>query len=294
MKPPTFKFVSIFLVLVMRWNASYSQQQNSPTVVPAVVSSNCSLQDNIYSVRRTIQISLEEKYSNQNYSTRPCSCGGAGWTRVAYLNMSDPQQTCPSNWTLNTSPVRGCGRTSSAGRTCDSVVYPVNGLSYSRVCGMATAYHKGWSDGFRDISDIEDTISGVSVTHGPTGAREHIWTFVVAENDAAQPIYSDKCPCSNPDITWPYQVPPFLGNDYFCDTGRHQSGNDVSAFYTNDPLWDGEGCATTSSCCVFNSPPWFCRTLPQSTTDDLDIRLCNVYRSDQTDKIVTLINIFVQ
>ena len=24
-----------------------------------------------------------------------CDCGGPGWRRVAYLNMSDPTQTCP-------------------------------------------------------------------------------------------------------------------------------------------------------------------------------------------------------
>ena len=32
-------------------------------------------------------------------------CLPAGWTRVAYLNMFDPQQTRVSNWTLNNSPV---------------------------------------------------------------------------------------------------------------------------------------------------------------------------------------------
>ena len=27
--------------------------------------------------------------------TRLCGCGGHGWRRAAYLNMSDPTQTCP-------------------------------------------------------------------------------------------------------------------------------------------------------------------------------------------------------
>ena len=279
---------SIFLSLaIIIWNASYSQQQNSPAILPAVISKNCSLQNNIYSVRRTIQISLEEKYS-----TRPCACGGTGWTRVAYLNMSDPGQTCPSNWTLNTSPVRGCGRTSTLRQTCDSVFYPVNGLSYNRVCGMATAYHKGWADGFREVNTVEDPVSGVSVTHGSPGARQHVWSFVAAENDVEST--NDNCPCSNPNITWPHSTPSFLGNNYFCDTGRHQPMYDENAFYANDPLWDGEGCVSTSNCCAFNSPPWFCTPLPQPTTDDLEIRLCNFYEHSKADKIVTLINIFVQ
>ena len=281
-------------MLVITWKVSYSQQQqNSPALLPVGVSNNCSLQENINSLRRSIESSLGEKYSTPNYNTRPCSCGGAGWTRVAYLNMSDPRQSCPSNWTLNTSPVRGCGRTSAGSQTCDSVVYPVNGLRYSRVCGMATAYHDSWSHGFGAVNVIDDPVSGLSVTHGQPGSRQHVWTFVVAENDV-QPTSSDNCPCSNPNITWPHSVPSFLGNDYFCDTGRHISGDDSSTYYINDPLWDGEGCASTSSCCEFNSPPWFCKPLPQPTTDDLEIRLCNYFHRVHADKIVTLINIYIQ
>ena len=65
-----------------------------------------------YSKHRRIRLVLEDCYVAQ-----PCSCGGdGGLTRVAYLNMSDPNQQCPSNWTLTTSPVRGCGR-SSFGQT---------------------------------------------------------------------------------------------------------------------------------------------------------------------------------
>ena len=41
-----------------------------------------------------------------------CGCDGPStWTRVAFLNMSDPSQDCPSNWTLYSPPFQGCGRT---------------------------------------------------------------------------------------------------------------------------------------------------------------------------------------
>ena len=65
-------------------------------------------------------------------------------------------------------------------------------------------------------------------------------------------------------------------------------------FYVNDSLWGGERCASTSSCCEVNSPPWFCKSLPQPTTDDQEIRLCNHYRSIHADKIVTVVNINVK
>ena len=34
-----------------------------------------------------------------NKTTIP-ECGGSGWRRVAFLDMTDPDQTCPSSWRL--------------------------------------------------------------------------------------------------------------------------------------------------------------------------------------------------
>jgi len=60
------------------------------------------------------------------------------------------------------------------------------------------------------------------VIHGPRGARQHIWSFIVSKNDIQ--VTSDNCPCSNTAVTWLYSTPSFLGNNYFCDTGRHVGG----------------------------------------------------------------------
>ena len=44
---------------------------------------------------------------------RQCDCSASvgGWSRVAYLNMSDPTHQCPPAWREITGPVRTCGRT---------------------------------------------------------------------------------------------------------------------------------------------------------------------------------------
>ena len=56
---------------------------------------------------------------------RACGCGGPGWRRAAYLNMSDPTQTCPPAWELITTPGRSCARPFSADfRTCYSAMFP--------------------------------------------------------------------------------------------------------------------------------------------------------------------------
>ena len=59
-----------------------------------------------------------------------CGCGGPGWRRVAYLNMSDPTQTCPPAWELITTLRRSCGRPFNAGYwTCYSCYVPYSGHS---------------------------------------------------------------------------------------------------------------------------------------------------------------------
>jgi hypothetical protein len=46
------------------------------------------------------------------FVTGSVACGGPGWRRAAYLNMSDPTQTCPPAWELITTPRRSCARPS--------------------------------------------------------------------------------------------------------------------------------------------------------------------------------------
>ena len=121
-------------------------------------------------------------------------------------------------------------------------------------------------------------IDGVSLTHGPAGSRQHIWSFVSTLYET-HPIISVQtseyvCPCTTSDIVWPFQIPSFVGNNYFCDTGNTGPFFQSSTVYADDPLWDGEGCEFTSTCCEFNNPPWFCMTLPQPTTDDIELRIC--------------------
>ena len=76
------------------------------------------------------------------------------------------------------------------------------------------------------------------------------------------------CTKTNP---WPYTVPSYISNNYFCDTGDHDAGHADGMYYPNGPLFDGQGCGTDSTCCQFNTPPWFSTELPH---DDLEIRIC--------------------
>ena len=207
-------------------------------------------------------------------------CGGTGgWRRVVHLDMTDPDTDCPSGWNMTNYFKRTCGRASDAYDTCDSVFFSVSGGEYGQVCGKIKAYQSGWTPGFwgynyRGQTTIDQAyLSGVAVMHG--SPRQHIWSFVAggAENYESDP---GVCPCDISRFSIP--IPPFIGNDYFCESGYIISLAGLSGAYTfhgDDPLWDGDGCHSTSACCEFNNPPYFTKHLNTTTTDDIELRMCH-------------------
>ena len=243
-------------------------------------------------------IALIQLYVDTSQPPGSVCCGvREGWSRIAYLDMTDPSHSCPPAWREVSTPKRTCARTTDT-RSCDSAVFAANGYRYSRVCGRIRAYQCGTPDAFDSgSSDINDRyIDGVSITH--SDPRQHVWTFAAGRSESRSG--GNACPCSSGysgDL-----IPLFVGDDYFCDTGADTyppvcNLNTGAGFLTDDPLWDGEGCGTPSypsTCCEFNNPPWFCKTLPQPTTDDLEVRLCsNGISGGQEDTPIELIELYV-
>ncbi len=62
-------------------------------------------------------------------------------------------------------------------------------------------------------------IDGISLTHGRPGSRIHVLSFVNAYYEIVC-LDQWKCSCmfSN-SSTWPYTIPVFVGENYFCATG---------------------------------------------------------------------------
>lgn len=233
------------------------------------------LGENIYT---NFTLALKNSYG---YITNPSNytCNGEeGWRRVYHLNMTDSDMPCPQSWNLTEHPKRTCGRSSEGLLTCDSVHIPVSGVPYTKVCGMIKAYQFGATDAFETFDDGTVTsidgpyVSGVSVTHGLP--RNHIWTFASGVRETYHER-NDACPC---DATISISVPPFVGEDYFCESGLNTQSD--LGFSVNDPLWDGEGCSESSTCCSFNDPPYFHKKLSTPILDDIEVRIC---QRDQTD-----------
>ena len=103
-------------------------------------------------------------------TTHPCS--GSDWRCIAYLNMSDPSQQCPSVWKEIITPYRVCGRRSFTG-SCEGVNYTTGSSQYNQVCGRIIGYQAGRPGAFWSGLSINTYyVDGISVMHG--NPRQHI------------------------------------------------------------------------------------------------------------------------
>ena len=227
------------------------------------------------------------------------TCNGTpGWRRVAFINMTNTSYNCPTGLSLTPYSKRTCGRVHTTDGGCSSTTFSVGGLPYSQVCGRIRGYQFGATSAFHSSSigvGIDSYyVDGVSLTHGVAGNRQHIWTFAAAVSEVISntTFHRFQCPCDD-DIS-PSFVPSFVGNDYFCESGVNSEWSDSYTLYSDDVLWDGEDCTSTSTCCQLNNPPWFIKSLPSETTDDIELRLCTNHPSRFEDVPIELIELYVQ
>ena len=232
------------------------------------------------------------------YCNMSLTCGDltGGWMRVANIDMTNTSQNCPSGLSLISSPKRVCDITS---RGCVSNDFDIHGVQYSHICGRVIGYQKFRPGAFyhhlyRSIE--EDYVYGVSLTRGQN-PRHHIWTFAGAVDETTGHSRW-KCPCINPNLDPTPTLPSFIGNDYFCDTAFETiSWPSDPSIQVSDPLWDGEGCGPTNTCCYDSerevNPPWFVKTLSSPTSDDIEMRLCSDNGSDH-DTPIEIVELYVQ
>ena len=225
------------------------------------------------------------------------SCGGStGWRRVAYFNMSDPTQQCPLVWQEITTPHRVCGRRSTSSASCEGLTYSTGSEQYDQVCGRIIGYQLSTPDAFQHkLTRSIDSyyVDGVSVTHGYP--RQHIWSFACGLDEGNTVFPESTCPCVTGSPAG-NSIPSFVSQNYFCESGiARWDGTITETFWPNDdPLWDGWGCGPTSSCCTFNSPPWFNVQLSNHTTDSIEVRICSDQEIGNEDTPIQLIELYVK
>jgi len=219
-----------------------------------------------------------------------CAGVGGGWRRVVKLDITAGDD-CPTGWRKDSYKDKNyCRVVSDDFYACSSANFPTNGISYQRVCGRARGYQKGWSASFFGYRKNDYTLDrgyadGLLITYG--SPRNHIWSYVNGQYDSYPHLYN--CPCATGNGFAP---PPFVGNNYYCEAGAINTRND-SAYYFNDPLWDGSGCIA-SRCCDVPTQPWFYRELDETTTSDIEARICRIDAFRVGSTLIDQLELYVQ
>ena len=200
------------------------------------------------------------------------NCGGqGGWTRIAYLNMSQSEATCPQGLTqMITSGVTYC-QNSNVG--CQGTTFSSLGLNYTRVCGRLRVYQRGVPTAFgpylqdKSLTVSDGYVNGASITYG----TKHIWTCATGINLRYEANRGFECPCNTGTTA---MTPPYVGSDYYCETGNNEVGTITGAIQVSDPLWDGQQCpGEEAPCCTHPNMPWFNKTLSETTTENIQVKL---------------------
>ena len=210
-------------------------------------------------------LSLESQVS----PTTVCNITSTKWKRIAYFDTTSGD-SCPTGLrtVTNTSTDQtACGKTANGG--CTSLQFSPNG-NYTNVCGRVRGYQDYSTEAFHTGTNSIDSyyLHGVSITHGTP--RTHLWSYVAGQSERFSTTIH-RCPCARPDPTDRSDVPSFIGEDFYCESGFSGS-YDENRIAWEDPLWDGQGClASGNQCC--NRYGWFHREIP-ATSDNIEVRWC--------------------
>ena len=118
------------------------------------------------------------------------------------------------------------------------------------------------------LASLMEPVQGNTSGHTQLHTSKNQQGLLARHQDAA-------CPCTG------HGDPPsdFVGSDYYCESALNSGSGyfpwEPFRFYPDDPLWDGQDCRQSEqTCCGPPNLPWFCKELPQSTTDYLEFRIC--------------------
>ena len=207
--------------------------------------------------------------------------GKGGWTRVAYLNMTESGATCPPGLTLqqyNNIDHGLCGRPFSfPSASCSSTTFSTLGLNYYKVCGQLRGYQYWTTSALYPLSvgiGIDSYyVDGISITYGQN-PRKHIWTYAAGLREDSVGVSA--CPCNTGYYGGINVVSFFVGNHYYCEAGLDHDKTLEQVLYANDTLWDGKNCdSREASCCTNSKMPWFYRVLDDITQEDIELRVCS-------------------
>ena len=232
--------------------------------------------------------------------------GEGGWTRIGFINMSEPGTTCPTGLTEEQyDNITLCGLnhtalTNTYYPVCNSTFFSTYGLNYSKVCGQVRGYQYGFAEGlvryyYYGYRLSDPYLTGVSITYDDNPFK-HIWSYVGGFSETGYYVYLN-CPCNIGNYL---SSPFFIDNDYYCESGFRDPYDPYdNLFSSNDTLWDGQQCnSDESTCCTTPNMPWFIKTLNETVSNDIQLRVCggdnDCYHGEKFSTPLDVIELYVK
>ena len=215
---------------------------------------------------------------------------------MAHVNMSQSDATCPQGLTQRTlSGLTLCGRNNTKSGGCQSTVFSTLGLNYSQVCGQLRGYQFGAPDGFypyyvNPSFTIDNLyVDGVSITYG-SAPRKHIWTYANGQGSHIVPMKLIALAIM--------QVVTF----HLILLAVTTTVRLVLMAFTHVVIYGLIHCGTGSNvlvrrlpaACAHPNMPWFNKTLSETTTEDIELRVCAHKSIKSEDTPLQVIELFVQ
>ena len=245
------------------------------------------------------------------------NCGGeGGWTRVAYVNMTQPGATCPQGLeqqSLNGSSfsapaflfrasrawARGYGQFSS-GPGCVSAAINTS-FRYQQVCGWVARYQNDDPDGFapfyRTVRIYWSIYAMQLLIKFPLMDCQScmallIKTFGLTLQDSVKAFLTMQIVHVTMNLN-SLEPLPYIGNNYYCESGN--STYECKIFHNSDTLWDGQQCGGAEApCCTHPNMLWFIKTLSETTTEDIELRVCTTNEACNGTVPIFLIELYIQ
>ena len=223
------------------------------------------------------------------------SCGMRGLIRVAHLNMSDPSVNCPRQLITTTQSGKRMCTSPVLGPHFSTVVFNTYNINYSFVCGRAIGYARFGPHAFAystkgSYKTIDQAyVDGLSITYRVDGERKHIWSLAGGWADPGNGNPAN-CPCAGRST---YNPPYFVNDDHYCESGSHSTPSS-GKWYMENPLWDGQGCHSSSRCCDNQRLPWFWRTLPENTDSGIEVRWMRPTATSSYDVGIAFLELYIR
>ena len=211
--------------------------------------------------------SLNQMYCYMEFG----KCLVPGITRVGLINMTNNASSCPRHLELIEQSGKRMCDSPLYGERFTSVVFPTFNIKYNHVCGRAVGYARyapfafyySVTGSYKSID--QPYVHGLSITYTINDERKHIWSLAGGYSDPGGGQAS--CPCAGDSS---HRPPSFVGDDHYCESGGHSTT--AAKWYMDNPLWDGQGCHSSSRCCDNRRQPWFWQILPEMTDSDIEVR----------------------